>query len=190
MAYYNKIIANGETLIDLTSDTVTEETLYKGIRAHNAAGAQITGTATTGGLTPPDTDDYIDPTMMQIVQASMVVGKASGSSMRTTGSTITVSRTGYYRARWFGGRAYTSGTGKVALYKNNSAITTTSISSSMVNPYKDIYLTEGDVLEVRVSGTSRYYIYGGCLTLSIMWYIGGGEYDHDGTGSSSGGDIA
>lgn len=41
---YNKIEANGETLIDLTSDTVTADTLVSGRTAHLASGEQITGT--------------------------------------------------------------------------------------------------------------------------------------------------
>lgn len=41
----NKVIYGTSTLIDLTSDTVTPETLYKGSLAHTANGEQITGTA-------------------------------------------------------------------------------------------------------------------------------------------------
>lgn len=40
----NKIVANGEVLIDLTADTVAEETLLKGTTAHDKSGAIITGT--------------------------------------------------------------------------------------------------------------------------------------------------
>lgn len=40
----NKIEAKGKTLIDLTADTVTPETLCKGIIAHNAKGEAIIGT--------------------------------------------------------------------------------------------------------------------------------------------------
>lgn len=40
----NKVdLANGETLIDLTSDTVTPHTLAKGVTAHNSKGEQIIG---------------------------------------------------------------------------------------------------------------------------------------------------
>lgn len=45
----NKVIYDGTTLIDLTSDTVTPDTLLTGATAHDASGAQITGTATGGG---------------------------------------------------------------------------------------------------------------------------------------------
>lgn len=43
----NKVVMNTEngekTLIDLTSDTVTPETLAEGVTAHNASGEEITG---------------------------------------------------------------------------------------------------------------------------------------------------
>lgn len=41
----NKVVYNGITLIDLTEDTVTEETLLAGATAHNAAGESISGLA-------------------------------------------------------------------------------------------------------------------------------------------------
>lgn len=43
----NKIVYGGETLIDLTADTVTPGTLKKGVTAHAADGEKITGTAVT-----------------------------------------------------------------------------------------------------------------------------------------------
>lgn len=44
--YYNKIIINGETKIDLTGDTVSPENLKTGIIAHDKTGTTITGTCT------------------------------------------------------------------------------------------------------------------------------------------------
>lgn len=44
----NKVEYSGETLIDLTSDTVTPETLAKGATAHNKSGEKIVGTAKVG----------------------------------------------------------------------------------------------------------------------------------------------
>lgn len=47
MAQYNsKIIFAGETLIDLTSDTVEASKLLKGITAHDKSGAPVTGSCT------------------------------------------------------------------------------------------------------------------------------------------------
>ena len=42
----NKVVYDGNTLVDLTSDTVTPNTLMEGVTAHNAAGEQIVGTMT------------------------------------------------------------------------------------------------------------------------------------------------
>ena len=44
--YNSKIILGNEVLIDLTSDTVTAQTLLSGSTAHGADGAPITGTCT------------------------------------------------------------------------------------------------------------------------------------------------
>lgn len=43
---YNKIIYGGNTLIDLTGDTVSESALLAGQTAHDKSGAAITGTCT------------------------------------------------------------------------------------------------------------------------------------------------
>ena len=45
----NKIVYGGETLIDLTADTVTPGTLKQGVTAHAADGSRITGT-----MAPPE----------------------------------------------------------------------------------------------------------------------------------------
>lgn len=47
----NQVVINGETVLDLTSDTVTADKLLTGYTAHDASGTQITGTATAGGST-------------------------------------------------------------------------------------------------------------------------------------------
>ena len=41
---YNKVVYGGQTLIDLTSDTVDPSTLLKNTTAHDKSGTQITGT--------------------------------------------------------------------------------------------------------------------------------------------------
>lgn len=44
MANANQVIVNGETILDLRSDTVTPGTLQKGSTAHDKSGTKITGT--------------------------------------------------------------------------------------------------------------------------------------------------
>nr|DAW47908.1 MAG TPA: tail protein [Caudoviricetes sp.] len=54
MANTNQVIVNGETILDLRSDTVTPETLQKGYTAHDKSGAKIIGTLVETGV---DTSD-------------------------------------------------------------------------------------------------------------------------------------
>lgn len=51
----NKIIFDGNVLIDLTADTVTSADLAKGVTAHDKSGAIITGTNTYDSDTSEDT---------------------------------------------------------------------------------------------------------------------------------------
>lgn len=46
--YVNKVVKGTDTLIDLTSDTVTANSLMQGYTAHDASGAPIVGVATGG----------------------------------------------------------------------------------------------------------------------------------------------
>lgn len=52
-------LSNGETLVDLTEDTVTAETLGEGATAHNSKGEEIVGTMKSGDMLKStyDTDD-------------------------------------------------------------------------------------------------------------------------------------
>lgn len=53
--YVNKVVYGGETLIDLTGDTVTADQLHAGYTAHDKSGAAITGTDTRDSDTSGDT---------------------------------------------------------------------------------------------------------------------------------------
>lgn len=55
----NHVVINGETVIDLTRDTVTADALLEGVSAHNAAGEQITGQLKLGAynITATDNED-------------------------------------------------------------------------------------------------------------------------------------
>ena len=65
--YKNKIIYNGSTLIDLTSDTITAADLASGKTAHDKSGAIITGTNTYDSDTSNDT----------AVAAEILIGKTA-----------------------------------------------------------------------------------------------------------------
>ena len=68
----NKVEVNGETVLDLSQDSVTPEQLAQGATAHNAAGEQITGT-------------YTAPVTSVIVET----GAGAVVTATTTGATIT-----------------------------------------------------------------------------------------------------
>ena len=55
----NKVVFGDETLVDLTSDTVTPDTLVKGATAHDASGERITGTY-EGEDVSAETADYTE----------------------------------------------------------------------------------------------------------------------------------
>lgn len=63
----NKVIYGGDTLIDLTSDTVVAEKLLDGITAHDKSGAIITGTCTND----------VDSTDATVVAAEILDGKTA-----------------------------------------------------------------------------------------------------------------
>ena len=53
--YKNKVVYDGEVLIDLTADTITADKLASGITAHDKSGAPVTGTSTKDSDTSNDT---------------------------------------------------------------------------------------------------------------------------------------
>ena len=63
----NKVIYNGTTLLDLTSDTITPDKLLSGYTAHDKSGATITGTNTYDSDTSDDT----------VAVAEMLIGKTA-----------------------------------------------------------------------------------------------------------------
>lgn len=54
---YNKVIYGGNTLIDLTSDTITADKLAQGYTAHDRTGTVITGTMDSSSILIEDTTD-------------------------------------------------------------------------------------------------------------------------------------
>lgn len=77
----SKVDFAGNTLVDLTGDSVTPATLKKGETAHNAAGEQIVGTMEAGGGTTPGTE------------LKIVVSVTSGATVTATKGSLSVSGT-------------------------------------------------------------------------------------------------
>ena len=67
MAKINKIIYGGNTLLDLTSDTVTADQLKSGVTAHDKSGEIITGTCTHD----------VDSTDATVAEAEILSGKTA-----------------------------------------------------------------------------------------------------------------
>lgn len=72
--YKNKVVYNGTTLIDLTSDTVTPETLIQGYTAHDASGALVTGIAGAGGIVVTDEQESHGGTIKHISGVERITG--------------------------------------------------------------------------------------------------------------------
>lgn len=64
----NKVVFYNKTLIDLTSDTVTEESLIRGYTAHKADGTIITGTAFAGYPKEHDFSDVLEDSSGAIIK--------------------------------------------------------------------------------------------------------------------------
>ena len=112
----NKVIYGGNTLIDLTADTVTEDKILSGYTAHDKSGALITGTNTFDSDTSEDT----------AVVAEILSGKtAHARGIELTGTmtnngavTGTIStKAGEYTIP----QGYHDGSGKVAINSTEQA---------------------------------------------------------------------
>ena len=85
----NKVVLGNETLLDLTADTVTPQTLYLGATAHDASGAAIVGTMSGGGTEAG--------TVTQDAQGYLVLDDEAGSGGVTV-EALSVTQNGTYTA--------------------------------------------------------------------------------------------
>ena len=107
---YNKIIVNGVTKLDLTSDTITADKLLEGYTAHDKSGANITGTLTYDADTSDATalDGEILATKTAYVNGNKVTGTMPNRGS-VTGTIDTVE--GEYTIP----NGYHDGSGKVSI---------------------------------------------------------------------------
>lgn len=85
----SQVIYNGETLIDLTEDSVTPETLAEGATAHDAAGNPITGIGKTTSVLY--TEQVLEESQKE--QARNNIGAASGADIAERFTPITAAST-------------------------------------------------------------------------------------------------
>lgn len=87
--YVNKVqLANGTTLIDLSSDTITADTILEGYTAHDASGRPITGTARGGGIVITDTTDAHGGTIREITALEVVRLQSKSATPTESAQTI------------------------------------------------------------------------------------------------------
>ena len=114
--YVNKVIYGGQTLIDLTGDTVTASDILTGKKAHDKSGAQITGTCSYDA----DTSDA-NATASEILatKTAYVAGSKITGSMPNRGAvTGTIStKTQQYTIQ----NGYHDGSGKVSISSTEQA---------------------------------------------------------------------
>ena len=108
--YKNKVIYDGEVLIDLTADTITADQLASGITAHDKSGASITGTSTKDSDTSNDTAAVAEILEGKTAHArgTQLIGMMPNNGA-VSGSIST--KTGTYTVP----RGYHDGSGKVAI---------------------------------------------------------------------------
>ena len=113
---YNKIIYGGNTLIDLTGDTVTADKLLSGYTAHGADGESVTGTCTfdadTGDATASAADILTSKTAY--VNGQKITGTMANKGAVT--GTIATKAAEYTIAA-----GYHNGSGKVTISSTEQA---------------------------------------------------------------------
>ena len=114
--YVNKIIYNGTTLIDLTSDTVTADKILSGYTTHDKSGALITGSNTYDSDTSSDTAAVAEilATKTAHARGSQLTGTMPNNGS-VTGSITTVA--GEYTVP----QGYHDGSGKVSISATEQA---------------------------------------------------------------------
>ncbi len=108
---------NGETILDLTADTVTASDLVEGVTAHDASGSQIIGTLVVSAASDNNVEAYvIDPTNPVVSFKKSGTIKVFGYGYSTSssgwgGSSTTVHAfcgDGYYKSAVYGSPSKTS----------------------------------------------------------------------------------
>lgn len=148
----NKVTYAGETLIDLTGDTLTSAAqLAQGVIAHTRDGATVTGTMQGG-------DGGMN------VQGYLGYAAVQSTSYTATSVKLTVAKTGTYKVSWMGYRSTNSGTNGSQLYIDGRAYG--SANTTFVNTYghsvtlNGVSLTAGQEIVVRARARSTSYVMG------------------------------
>ena len=166
----NKVIYDGNTLIDLTTDTVDASHLAQGYTAHDKSGATITGTMSGGGGIPEPNPITAGVTPVWCDMTMHVHSQTTTQSYYS----YTCKKAGTYRLyASFGANGTTKITASITVNGISKATATFSTPATHVNVGEasvDTALSVGDVVSVSVSlssGLPRVITQG--LIISIDW---------------------
>ena len=173
-----KIILNGVTQMDLTSDTVTAADLFSPKTAHAKDGTSLTGSAslttksiTANGTYNASSDNASGYSSVTVnvsgggmnVQAALGMVTKANQAYEATDLSITVAKTGTYTVSWDGCRSSTSGTNGSRIYINSTAQTAYTTFDATNTRFQhvemtNVSLTANDVVTLwcRARGTSYY----------------------------------
>lgn len=118
----SKVVYDGETLVDLTSDTVTPQTLVSGMTAHNAAGERITGTADYASVNHDHNDLYYTETEIDTMFGESIIG------LSVDGTTVT----------------YIKADGSTHSFETQDTDTTYSLGTDTTSGLTKLYATTGN----------------------------------------------
>ena len=151
---YNKVTLDGDTLIDLSQDTVASAAdIVAGKVGHLNDGTQVTGTAQVGASKN-----------VQTVQSTTRRNDTALGSV----TSLTCSKAGIYDVYWTCARSNTSRTWGSQLYINETAYDTenTTWSNNVQNNHlTGVVLSANDTVAVYGRSRSGYYIYAPQLTI-------------------------
>lgn len=114
--YVNKVVYGGETLIDLTADTITADKLAKNVTAHDKSGAPITGTSTFDADTSDATATAAE--ILSTKTAYVNGNKVTGSMPNRGAATGTISTK---EQQYTIAQGYHDGSGKVSISSTEQA---------------------------------------------------------------------
>lgn len=114
--YVSKVVLGDETLIDLTSDTITADKLAYGITAHDKSGAPVTGTSTYDADTSDATATAAE--ILSTKTAYVNGGKVTGTMPNRGAVTGTISTKAQ---QYTVPQGYHDGSGKVGISSTEQA---------------------------------------------------------------------
>lgn len=170
----NKVIYGGNTLIDLTTDTVDASHLAQGYTAHDKSGATITGTMSGGGGIPEPSPITAGNTPIYSVYETKV---ATGTSAQTVYS-YTVKKAGTYRIKASFTASNNNVTAQIRVNGVNKKAATWTRSGSLSSNYYcdlsvDVSMSVGDVVTCYLlAGSSSRGVVAHAMDICINWDTG------------------